>query len=344
MNLYVGWDIGGAHLKMVAVDIQGSVVQGRQWPAPIWQGLDRLRQAFVQASASLPSARLQHAITMTGELADCFPDRSTGVHALLEESQQCLGEVQVYSTAGLLSLSAAHDHTQRVASANWHASASWLAGQYRNAVLMDIGSTTTDIIPIRNGSLANRGDSDRRRMQLDELVYSGVVRTPVVAVAQRAVVEGVEQHLAAEQFALMADVYRILELLPDGTDQMPTADGGERTIAASRQRLARMAGADADDCPVEAWHELALYLKDCQVRQLTRALTGSIEASGLPADTVVIGAGCGRFLAREIAQGMGREYVDALERLNRSAGNTCQATDMLPAFALAERLRHNELT
>lgn len=340
MSCYVGWDIGGAHLKMVALDSTGGVVQTRQLAAPVWQGLEQLSQAFRTALASLPDSDVVHAVTMTAELADCFTDRASGVQALLDEVDRQLGaNTRVYSIDGLLSLDEGRRSVLKVASANWHASAV-LVGRYcKEALLVDIGSTTSDIIPIRRGMPVPRGYTDRQRMQYDELLYTGVVRTPVMAIAQYAPVDGVQQHLAAEQFAVMADVYRLLDELPENVDLLPTADGGSRDKAGSARRLARMACADSDEHALSVWQSLARHIKHCQKQLLLPAFEKIRKRYGLPGTAPVVGAGCGRFLVKQLADQRGYAYLDALEIMQNKSNHDLRTTDMLPAFAVADCLQ-----
>lgn len=346
MTRYIGWDIGGAHLKMIVLDEHGRCSQAQQWPAPVWRGLGELRAAMTAAGAQLPAADCVHGITMTAELADCFSDRTAGVGALLDEAQHMLnGRIRVYSTAGWLDVADARNRTDQVASANWHASASLVGGYHDEAVLVDVGSTTTDIIPVRAGRPITHGYTDRQRMQYDELVYTGVVRTPVMAVAGRAPVDGIEQHLAAEHFAVMADVYRLLEELPADADLYPTADGAGRDRDASARRLARMAGADRADEPLQVWLSLAAFLRNCQTAILQSALQRVIERSGLGADTPVIGAGCGRFVAARLAGLVQRPYEDALAIIDTDHPELGRERllAMLPAFAVALSLYRAEM-
>ena len=78
----LGLDVGGAHLK-VAFARDGRILAARQAPCRLWEGLDRLGPAFDAALAGLPPPG-RVALTMTGELADLFVDRATGVAALTE--------------------------------------------------------------------------------------------------------------------------------------------------------------------------------------------------------------------------------------------------------------------
>ena len=72
-----------------------------------------------------------------------------------------------------------------VASANWMASGAVVAGLIPEGLVVDIGSTTTDLIVVRHGAVEAQGDDDGSRLVAGELVYSGVVRTPVMALAPR---------------------------------------------------------------------------------------------------------------------------------------------------------------
>ena len=90
----------------------------------------------------------------------------------------------------------------------------------------------------------------------------------------------------------MADVYRILGQLPDGADQMTTADGRAKTIEASRARLARMVGCDADDADA-AWRMLAQWLAERQIRTIVDGAMLVLSSARVPADAPLLGAGIG---------------------------------------------------
>src|SRR5436305_1575238 len=83
------------------------------------------------------------------------------------------------------------------------------------------------------------------RLACGELVYTGLTRSFLMSLCRMAPVAGAWTPLACEHFATSADVYRILGELPEDADQLPAADGRDKTIAASRARLARMVGRDA---------------------------------------------------------------------------------------------------
>ncbi|WP_199445695.1 hydantoinase/oxoprolinase family protein, partial [Acidisphaera rubrifaciens] len=258
-----GWDVGGAHLKAALV-VDGRVAEVVQQPAPIWKGLHVLHDALAAVRPRLgPVAR--HAVTMTGELADNFASRDEGVATLAAIMEEALAPVPVAIYAGRdgwVAPGAAGAHVVAVASANWHASAALLARAVPDALLIDMGSTTTDIIAVAGGRVAAAGYTDADRLASGELVYTGLVRSHPMALGPRAPFAGGWTELANEYFASMADARRILGDLPEGADQMEQVDGRGQSVAESTARLARVIGRDAADAPKAAWRGLAAWFTE----------------------------------------------------------------------------------
>ena len=336
MRTVIGWDVGGAHLKAARAQ-DGRVVDAVQVASPLRLGLERLAQSFAEAKARIGAADL-HVVTMTGELADTFSSRRNGVEQLSALAVRALApaEVSLYAgRAGFIAPHDAHRHVEDIASANWFASASLAARALRTALFVDMGSTTTDLVPVADGAITARGYTDAERLAAGELVYTGLVRSFVMAVAERAPFAGRWSPLINENFANMADVHRILRALPDDADQMVTADGRGKTVAASRARLARMVGCDVDAAGDMAWSMLAQWFAEAQIRTITDGAMLVLSHANLPADAPILGAGIGDAIVREVARRLGRRYVafesvldvapEARERASRSA----------PAAALA---------
>jgi (4-(4-[2-(gamma-L-glutamylamino)ethyl]phenoxymethyl)furan-2-yl)methanamine synthase len=333
----VGWDIGGAHLKLTRV--RGSVVVAlRQLPCALWQGVDRLAAAIAEGFAGWPVPE-RHAVTMTGELADIFPDRASGVRAILATVTQHIdpSAIAVYASDGVfLSVESAAENPTRVASANWHATAQLAAARLGDGLLVDVGSTTTDIVPFRGGAVVAQGGDDAARLASDELVYRGVVRTPVMAVVRQVEIDGVRSGVMAEHFATMADVYRVIGELPDHADQHATADGRGKSPAESAARLARMVGRDAASAPEETWRKLARAIAEAQLQQLEEAAARVIATASLPIDVPLIGAGVGRFVAQALARRLDRAYRSFESIIDASDGAAAAgAADAAPAVAVA---------
>ena len=115
------------------------------------------------------------ALTMTAELSDEFRTKREGVGFVLDAVEAAVpGRVLVFTTAGeLVSLAEARARPLDVAAANWVASALAVGALHPDALLLDVGSTTADVIPIADGRVAAEGRTDLDRLLAGELVYTG---------------------------------------------------------------------------------------------------------------------------------------------------------------------------
>jgi probable H4MPT-linked C1 transfer pathway protein len=336
MSSVVGWDIGGVHLKAARAE-GGRIVKAIQIASPLRSGLEPLIQAFAQAKAELGGAQ-RHVVTMTGELADTFSSRPEGVErlALLAAHELAGTPVSIYAgPAGYICPPRARAYVGEIASANWHACAALVARHRSDALFIDMGSTTTDVVPVIGGEIAARGYTDVQRLAAGELVYTGLVRGFVMATADRAPFNGLWTPLINENFANMADVHRILEDLPAGADQMATTDGREKTLEASRARLARMIGADAADADNASWLALARWFAEMQMRAVIDAIMLVGSHCHPPPHAPIVGAGVGTHVVEEIARRIGRTYVGFDELLEVAPQARTDATRCAPAAALA---------
>lgn len=318
----IGWDIGGAHLKAVLLDANGKQQHCIQLPCPLWRGLNELETA-IEAVFNLmrmqPDETL-HAVTMTGELVDLFANRHAGVYEIAKCAVNLLGKNTFFYAAnsgpnnGFVQFEHVTENAAKIASTNWHASARLLIEYVPDALLIDIGSTTSDIIPIANREIALQDCSDASRMQHDTLVYTGVVRTPIMALGQKVTIDHngaiIEMNVAAEFFATIADVYRLTGELPVENDMAETADGKGKSQQESARRLARMVGCDVEDQPIETWIKLAFAFRDLQLKQLKKAILKHLKPN-----TPIIGAGAGSFLVKVLAAELGCEYRSLIDIL-----------------------------
>jgi probable H4MPT-linked C1 transfer pathway protein len=326
----IGWDIGGAHLKAARAD-NGRIVAAAEAATPLWQGLASLDAAFEALLARLGPADV-HGVTMSGELCDAFATRREGVVGLAEIAARWLGAPRLYAGAlGFIAASQAAEHAALVASANWRASAEAAALSVRDGLLLDIGSTTTDLIPIVAGQVAAYGEDDAGRLAAGELVYTGLTRSFVMAMAPRAPFAGQWTPLMNEYFASAADVRRVLGDLPEGADLMATADGRDKSAAASRARLARMIGREAEDAPEAAWQRLAGWFAERQLRDICDAAFLRLSRGDVEPQAPVIAAGAGERLAEEIARRLGRPLI----RFADLTGGGAEASICAPAAAVA---------
>ena len=288
----LGLDVGGANLK--AAHTSGASLSH---PFALWRHPSSLPQALTGLLRELPPAD-ELAVTMTGELCDCFASKSDGVRHILDAVADLAGTtpVWVWRTDGrLVELATARrEDALLTAAANWLALATW-AGRLASsgpALLIDIGTTTTDIIPLCDGVPLPAGRTDPERLRSGELVYSGIRRTPVCALG------GEDGRLAAEWFATTHDVYLLLGHIAEDLSDSDTADGRPATRAHAHARLARMLGADLESSSVAERLALAGEVQRRQLEMIRRAVGIVSGRLPEPPQTVIL-AGAGEFLARE---------------------------------------------
>ena len=316
MSSVIGWDIGGAHVKACLME-RGEVVEVAQWACPLWLGLDRLGAVLAEARARWPGPGLparQHAVTMTGEMVDLFANREDGVRGIAAELARSLAGPEALAAGGAVHFFAGDAgwcgsadvpaQWEAIASANWLATARHAAQQHGNqhceGVLVDIGSTTTDLIAFRGGRVLTRSRTDAQRLARGELVYHGVVRTPLCALAQRIDWQGAPHNVMNEFFATTADVYRLTGELNPAHDLYPSADNVAKHLPATRQRLARMVGLDQRDAADDDWLSFAHQWRRAQVAELGAQLRRVMSEHGLGAQACVVSAGCGDFLVGDV--------------------------------------------
>ena len=314
----LGFDIGGANLK--AANSSGSCAAR---PFAIWKAPDALAAELRALESRLPGAS-EIAVTMTAELADCYATKAEGVARIIAAVQEVAETrpVHVWLTSGKFATPAeAIAQPLAAAASNWQALATWTArwaGRYP-ALLLDIGTTTTDLIPLDAGCPSTTGLTDATRLMAGELVYTGVRRTPVCAVAPAVPFQGSMCPLAGEWFATMLDVWLWLGEIPEDIDDTETANGRPATRCAAHDRLARQLCCDRTELDTESITVIARYLADRQVKQISTALE-QVLINREPRQRAIV-SGSGSFLAHRIVsqhQQLGTaEVVDLSVRLSR---------------------------
>jgi probable H4MPT-linked C1 transfer pathway protein len=296
---WLGLDIGGANLKAATASGWAHSAHFALWRDP-----DSLAAALQELIRDAPAAD-GLAVTMTGELCDCFRSKADGVRHIVSavESVAANRKVAVYFTDGrFASCSQAKDSPRLAAASNWRALAE-LACRYVECglgLLIDIGSTTTDIIPIQRGVVAARGRTDTERLIARELVYTGVGRTPVCVVVRNLPWGETTCPVAAEVFSTTADAYLLLGKTSEDRTATGTADGKPLTIEFARQRLGRQICEDVGEFPESWFARAAAAIKEAQQAEVSQAVTEVIaQMAQRPAYVVV--SGSGEFLARDIA-------------------------------------------
>ena len=300
----LGLDIGGANIK--AADVTGRAVSQ---PFAIWRQPEQIKDQVTSILKAFPRTE-RLALTMTAELADCFTTKSDGVRFILNAVESCLNSsvsirevadnsseksmqsnLMTWTTDGrFMNPDDAKKSPIRVAAANWHALATWSMkfAPKGCGVLIDIGTTTTDIIPFEHGKLVPIGMTDVRRLESGELSYSGIRRTPLCAVAHSVPFEKGCCSLAAEIFATTLDVHLLLGNVAENTLDLDTANGKPATKQAAHDRIARMLCCDRDEVSFEQAVQIAMFLADVQRQRLAGSLERVINRLSSACSTVIV--------------------------------------------------------
>lgn len=292
---WLALDIGGANLKVA----DGNHF-AESYSFPLWRDPNGLSQQVRTIISEAP--RSDHlAITMTGELADCFENKAAGVRHIL----RMVGEgsdnrhTRVYLVDGrMVAPQVAVTLPQLAAASNWHALARF-AGRFAKqgaALLIDVGSTTSDVIPLQDGVPIAKGKSDTERLLNGELFYTGVERSPACAVAHTVLYRGQHCPLAQEVFATMRDAYLLLTAMPEDPADHNTADGRPATKAAAKIRIGRAIAGDSEEVNHRDAAGIAQCLADAQAAQLAGAIQKVVSAMPGPPETIIL-SGHGEFLA-----------------------------------------------
>jgi len=282
----LGLDIGGANLK--AAHARGAA---RLVPFALWKRPELLPERLRELLDGLPPWDVL-AVTMTGELCDCFENKRAGVRAILDAVRHVAepSRVRLWSNLGrFVAWDAATHDPLMLASANWRALAQFALtfADSGPGLLVDVGSTTTDIIPWENGVLKPRGLTVTERLRAGELIYQGVKRTPLCAVLGAG-------H-AAEFFATMWDALLVLHVADEDPEDCDTADGRPATRSAAAHRVARMVCGDAQTCSPSEVTALARRAVHNVVHSVRTGVDAVAKRSSAPPATIVL-AGSGEFL------------------------------------------------
>jgi probable H4MPT-linked C1 transfer pathway protein len=335
----VGWDIGGVQVKAASL-AWGPVGEDDErltaCPLEIWRDPGALVDVLAQAAREVGAGGTEPAaVTMTAELSDAFRTKREGVLFVFDALKR------VFPRAALLPLSirgefvplaAARSRPLDFAATNWVASAMFVARYYPDCVLIDVGSTTTDVIPIVDGCVHAEGLTDTARLISGELIYTGLLRTNPNTLVEAVPLGGRMCRVAAEHFAIMADAYLLLGRIGESDYTCPTPDGRPATPEAAAERLARLVCADREFLGEDDVVDIGLFLLEKQLDRISDGLVQVLSRRGLRPDLPLVVVGVGSFLAAEVGRRLGRDVLEP------AAGWAGRRAAVLPAVASARLL------
>ena len=316
--MILGIDIGGANTKISSDD--GTLIELHY--IPLWKN-SKLPETLLDIAKRLEPEKA--GVVITGELADCFPDKDAGLSYIIDAVNNAFKNAYFFDSNGVF----LKEKRRSIAAANWMASALVVGKEFGDCIFLDTGSTTTDIIPIKNGKpLA--GKTDFERLKLGELVYSGALRTNIAAVLKSVNIGGEISRISCEFFAITADVYLLLGMISPENYTCDTPDGAGKTIVDAKRRLARVVCADLEEITGDEVLSIARQAMEAQVNDIKEALVLVSSKYGIKS---VVACGLGEFLGKRAAQECGFELISISEKYGK------EISKVFPAYAVAQLLR-----
>jgi len=339
----LGLDIGGANLKAIKLSVSNGKTHVKEVIReyfPVWilgkngvvEGLRKLKESVN------PSPNYVVSTTMTAELSDLFRNKSEGVRFIVGTVEEVFSDASrrfyVNVKSKLVEYSEAYKSPLEIAAANWAASAWLISKKLRNCIFIDIGSTSTTIVPIINGKISVQGYTDPEKLVYGELVYLGVLRTNICSIVNKVPYKGLFARLSSEKFALSGDVCLVLGKIGVKDYTTETADGRGRGIRECLDRLSRVPCADNEILNDYEILEIARYVYESMVFRVFETLTqvrSRIASLGYnPSTFKVCTAGLGSFLAKEAAKRAGfKDVIDVSGIYGKKISH------ILPAYAAA---------
>ena len=346
-KIFIGWDIGGANTKVSIIRNNSSSFN--IYRCHLWESLDSLKQLVNSICRKYKEeSDVINIITMSGEMCDIFETRDKGVKKILNIFEHVTNENYIFSSSKPFFHKLKKKHnTRSISSMNWFATAMFLETKVQNAIAIDIGSTTTDIMIIKNGRCKNKNFDDFSRLSSSELIYTGVFRTPINALTNQIVINKTRYCIIPESFADMSDIYRILYMIDPKKDYSETCDYRSRTHKNSLKRLSRALGFDYSVKYENILKKISEKIKLIQISMLTNKILGVMKNNFIKSDSInFVGLGIGRFLVKKICNENKIPYKDfnSFCKDNKKS-ELFLPSDLAPAYSISMLFKYkNERT
>jgi len=245
----LGIDIGGANTKIT--ELEGEYYRVHHIYFPMWKKHKKLIELLQRYNRE--DVR-KVGIVMTAELVDAYRSKREGVEDILNTVERAFPDKDIYVfdvDGNFLEVDVAKRDYIKVSASNWVATAHFVMRDISdNCILVDMGSTTTDIIPIRDGEvLAER--TDLKRLMNNQLVYVGALRTPLSFLANTVMFRGCETNISSEYFSITGDINVILNKIDREDYTCDTPDGAPVDRESCMRRVARILCSDLEEVEEE---------------------------------------------------------------------------------------------
>ena len=310
MNV-AGFDIGGANTDLAVIDFEEDEIKNIEVDfayLPMWSNNDDLSKVLVELIENIcPVGEIDAVgISMTAELVDAYNTKKDGVLDVVAKCEQTFDcPIAYVGIDGMMSKEEIEKTPLKAAAANWIATAQIATLISDNCIFIDTGSTTTDIIPIKDGMECAIGKSDFDRSATGELVYTGTLRTNLASFLDNVELNGKKYRVASELFAQTADVYTVLDLIGEDDYICDTFDGESKSKIDCAKRIARVVCADLEMLSMGEIVEMCKFIHQKQIEQIADGLKQVHETQNLD---LIVTTGLGKdILDKKAAELLGLE-------------------------------------
>lgn len=271
-------------------------------------------------------------VSMTAELADGYTSKKEGVLDISHQVKKVFNEKIVYFVTfdGLKTYDELKKNPLSAAAANWIGTAEIIKYIEKNCIFMDIGSTTTDIIPIKNHKEYALGHTDLERLSTGELIYTGMLRTNLTSIVHTVPIHNKNTRVSSELFSITADVHRILGNIEEDEYTCPTPDGNKKDIISCKRRLARLVCADLDSLEDEEIIKLAEYIEKKQIDQIYSGLKEVVERTKIKT-VLITSIGHGN-LCEKAAKKLNLNIISLDKYMSKKATNVLTAIGAIQMY------------
>jgi hypothetical protein len=322
----IGWDIGGANTKAAFISAKNGIIRKLETGTeyfPVWKDPEKLSNVLsilkqrVSGSVKLDCV----GVTMTAELSDAYRTKREGVNRILTCVARVFPVTPVLvldTEASFMSMAEAKSEPLKVAAANWVATGWMVSELLKDCIVIDVGSTSTSIIPVVEGTISAAGKTDLEKLTNGELVYTGSLRTNIAAIVNSIPIKSGVARVSSELFAQSGDIHLLLDNIERKEYTVETADGRGKTKAEAMARLARVVCADIEMLTEQEILQIARYIYEKQIAQIAEELS-QVYARIKPrakAKVKAVVTGLGKdFLARKAAQQVGIDEIIDIDKL-----------------------------
>ncbi len=341
-NLYIGWDIGGAHTKYTMLLENKKIMTCKTVSCELWKSLSKLKEIINNVNVEYKKKfRIINLISMSGEMCDIFSSRQEGVKQILSLFEKKGFVNHIYTKdIGISELKGFKDYGS-LSSINWMVISDYLKNIDKNIIAIDIGSTTTDIVLIKNNICINKRHDDYSGLSSEELLYTGALRTPIYSVINSIILQNKIYNIIPENFSTMSDIYRLLSIIKNKSDYTSTADGRSKSKKDTLHRISRVFGFDYSRNKHDTIIMLSKKIMSAHLDQISYNIKNHVKNNySTVKDLKVIGMGVGKILIKMICEKNKWNYKSLDKHINIEYNKRLyDPSDLAPSLLLSLLLR-----